>query len=332
MNDDVLLTDRYPERSVSKAGRSARVLRAGLAMAALLASAGGLLGQGVTTSAITGTVTGETGQGLPGMQVVVRQTQTGAQTGTLTGSSGNYYIQGLQPGGPYTIRVEGLGYATAQRTGVTLTLSQTARFDFKLTQQAVEVGAIQVTAERNGVFSTTHTGPMTTISDSVLQRMPTLTRNFTDLVRISPFVTTGNGPSVGGENNRFNNIQIDGAVNNDLFGLGSSGTPGGQVNAKPISMEAISQFQILAAPFDVRQGGFTGGLVNAVTRSGTNQVHGSAFFYGRNQSFMGDQAVFGTGGAITQRAATAFTSRQYGFALGGPIIQDRLHYFLNGEW
>ena len=118
----------------------------------------------------------------------------------------------------------------------------------------------------------------TTITDSVIARSPTLNRNFTDFVALSPQISTkGPGNSGGGQNNRFNGIQIDGSVANDLFGLSSTGQPGGQAGAKQIPLEAVKEYQVLLSPFDIRQGNFTGALINAVTKSGTNEFHGSAF-------------------------------------------------------
>src|SRR5438128_1124389 len=140
----------------------------------------------------------------------------------------------------------------------------------------------------------------------------------------SASVTLVNGST--GQNDRFNNIQIDGTVNNDLFNLGASnGSPGGGVNARPLSLEAIKEYQVLIAPFDVRQGGFVGGLVNAITKSGTNEFHGSAFGYGQNQNFVG------TDTAGVSVPVSDYQQQQYGFTVGGPIIRDRLHFFVSGD-
>ena len=123
-----------------------------------------------------------------------------------------------------------------------------------------------------------------------------------------------------GRNNRYNNIQIDGTQYNDLFGLGSTGTPGGQTGANPISMDAIQEFQVVIAPFDVKYSGFTGAGINAITRSGTNDFQGSAYFYGRNQNFVGLSPD-----TLKQKYAT-FNDDQYGIRLGGPIVKDKLFF------
>ncbi len=309
-----------------KAVRTWARLRAGAGVVcALLMGAGGLLGQGVTSSAVTGTVTGEDGKGLPGMQVVVKNTQTGAQTGSLTRADGRYFVQGLQPGGPYTVRVEGLGYATQQRTGISLTLSQTSRIDFQLSQKAVELGAIEVTAQKaTEAISPTRTAILTTISDSALNRLPSINRNFTDFVKLTPQVSTtleNGGLSGGGVNNRYNQVQIDGTTETDLFGLGSTGQPGGQANGKSIGIEAVKEYQVLLTPFDVRYGNFAGLLINAVTKSGTNDLHGSVYGFGRNQTFAREQPYIND-----------FSQYQYGATLGGPIVKDRIMFFTNAEW
>ena len=154
-------------------------------------------------------------------------------------------------------------------------------------------------------------------------RLPTINRSLQDFTRLSP---QANGNSLGGLNNRYNNISIDGAVNNDLFGLAGSGTPGGQANTQPISLDAIAELQVVIAPYDVRQGGFTGGGINAVTRSGTNKVEGSAYGFYRDQNFLRRGSATGD---FTR--ADKFSYYQTGFRVGGPIIKDKLFFFLNGE-
>lgn len=294
-----------------------------------LGTAPRLHAQGVTTSAVTGTVTSPEGQPLPGMQVVIRNMETGQQTGTLTQQNGLYYISGLQPGGAYRLSVEGIGYRTETRDNIRLVLSQTARFDFAMASQAVALQALEVTAERNAVISKGRTGAATTVSDSAVHRLPTISGDFTDFTRLAPQISTqGGGTSAGGRNNRFNTIQIDGAVNNDLFGLAASGTPGGQAGTKPITLAAIKEFQVVLAPFDVRQGGFTGAGVNAITRSGTNDFHGSLQFYGRNQNFVGRY--------VDNRNVTApkfgdFSEKNYVGSVGGPIVKDRVQFFVAGD-
>src|SRR5207253_1611265 len=190
-----------------------------------------------------------------------------------------------------------------------------------LKRAAVGLEAVTVTGEANPLVSRSRTGTQSIVSDSIIHRLPTLSRNFTDFIVTVPQVVSSGvpGTTLGGQNNRFNNIQIDGGVNNDVFGLAASGTPGGQANAHPISIEAVREYQVLIAPFDVRQGSFAGGLINAVTKSGTNVFHGSAFGFLQNETFVGKD----TAGV----KASDFTQSQYGATLSGPILKDRLHFF-----
>ena len=148
--------------------------------------------------------------------------------------------------------------------------------NFDLTAQAVELSGMTVTAtSATGLISPTRTGVLTTVSDSALERLPSLNRNFTDFVTLTPQVSTtlpNGGLSAGGVNNRYNQVQIDGTNETDMFGLGSTGQPGGQANGKSIGIEAVKEYQVLLAPFDVRHGNFAGMLINAVTKSGTNDL------------------------------------------------------------
>ena len=214
--------------------------------------------QGVTTGAISGTVTNEHGQPVEGAQVQVTNRSTGTITAINTRGDGRYFAQGLDVGGPYSVTVRRIGFAPVERTGLFVTLGQTTRVDIALTAQATQLAAVTVTAAPEGaVISQSHTGVGTTVSDSSVSRLPTLNRTFTDFSTLAPQVsTTGAGPSGGGVNNRFNNIQLDGANEADLFGLSSTPTIGGLSNAKTVSLDAVKQFQVLLAPYDVRQGNF----------------------------------------------------------------------------
>lgn len=281
--------------------------------------------QGVTTGGITGVVTNQSGAGIEAAQVQVLNTATGARVGGSTRANGLFTILGLEVGGPYTVTLRRIGFQPTQRTGVTVPLGQTVRVDFRMEQQTTILSTVQVTTSVAGaVITPTHTGVSTSISDSSLRRLPSLNRNFADFVALTPQVSTtlGNGGlSGGGVNNRFNQIQIDGTSETDLFGLGSTGQPGGQAGGKSIGIESVKEYQILLSPFDVRQGNFAGLLVNAVTKSGTNDIHGSAYAYGRNQSFTRSQPYIND-----------FSQQQYGFTLGGPIVKDKVLFFINPEF
>lgn len=285
--------------------------------------------QSATTSAVTGQVTTQQGQPLPGVQVVVTNAATGGTYGTITRSDGRYLLPGLPPGGPYRVEARAIGYETTTYLDVNLAISQTQKFDFQLGEQAVAVEGITVTSERGAIISKDRIGTSTVVNDSAISRLPTITRDFTDFVRLSPQISTsGAGAQAGGRNNRYNSIQIDGSVNNDLFGLAASGTPGGQAGAKPISLEAIQEFQVVISPMDVRQGGFTGAGINAVTKSGTNDFRGSLFYFNKNDALVGDYTTLA---GEESGAFPDFYQHEAGFALGGPILKDRVHFFVNGE-
>jgi hypothetical protein len=210
------------------------------------------------------------------------------------------------------------------RDGQILTLSQNLTLDFRLQRQAFIMSTVSVTAETDPILSSDRTGAAMVISDSALRRLPSLDRTFTDFVVLSPEVSdAGPGLSGGGVNNRVNNIQIDGASENDLFGLGDTGQPGGQARGKSIGLESVREYQVLLAPFDVRQGNFGGVLVNAVTRGGTNELHGSLFFSSRSE---------GLARNVDYVRSQEYRQTQFGFSLGGPLVRDRVHLFIAPEF
>jgi outer membrane receptor for ferrienterochelin and colicin len=280
--------------------------------------------QGITTGAVTGTVTDSGGRPLDAVQIRIRNKATGYVTGGLTREDGRYFVQGLEVGGPYEVTARRIGFQQDVRDNQYIALSQALRLDFHLGQAATTLSGVTVVASTAADFSPTNTGTKAIVSDTAIQRLPTLTRNLTDFIRLTPQVSqSGPGFSGGGMSNRMNNVQIDGASERDVFGLGSTGAPGAEVNAKNVSIEAVKEFQVLLAPFDVRQGNFGGLLLNAVTKSGTNQLQGSAFWFYRNEKFGADTSIL---------RATPFERTQYGFSLGGPIIKDRLHFFIAPEF
>ena len=298
-------------------------MSAALLAAGLLAT--GAQAQGVTTGALRGTVSDSAGRGLPDVQIRVTNAATGFTAGTVTRANGTYFIQGLEVGA-YNVQARRIGLEPRTVSNVPVALSQTAVADFVLSDRVAQLAGVRVTGSvtEAETFSPTNTGTKTIVSGEVLNRVPTLSRNLTDFIRVAPQVaTSGPGFSAGGMSNRMNNVQIDGATERDVFGLGSTGAPGAQVNAKSLSLEAVKEFQVILAPFDVRQGNFGGLLVNAVTKSGTNNFEGSAFYFYRNQDYSADTSV---------TRATPFDRTQYGFSLGGPIIKNRLHFFVAPEF
>jgi hypothetical protein len=293
------------------------------ALALVTGASARLLAQGVTSGAISGTVTDPSGAPIEGAQVQVRNARTGASAGGITRANGQYSIQGIEPDAGYSVTVRRIGFEPLTRDNGTVSLGQVTREDFQLKQQSTVLETVTVSAEATSIINPSRTGTGTTVGDSLLRRLPTLNRNFADFVQLVPQVSTstGVGLSGGGVNIRQNAIQIDGAASGDLFGLGTTGQPGSQANAKSIPLDAVKEYQVLLSPFDVRQGNFGGLLINAVTKTGTNEFHGTTYGYTRSQSLQRSQPYL-----------TDYKQQQYGFSLGGPILKDRLFFFVNPEW
>lgn len=280
-------------------------------------------GQGITTAALNGRILDDRGVPLPDATVIVLHEPTGASTGVFSRADGRYNIAGLRTGGPYEIRVSYIGYQTAARRGVSLSMGQNLRVDFRLRGDVIEAENVVVTAHGDEVLNASSTGTETHVSANEIARLPSIARSIQDYTRLAPEAASkAGGQSIAGKNNRMNNFQVDGAVLNDAFGLSNEGLPTGQVDAQPISLDAIEEFQVQVAPFDVRSGGFAGGLINAVTRSGTNRFRGSLYWFGRNESLVGD---------LDGDEFGDFSDYQLGIRLGGPVAANRAFFFLNGE-
>jgi carboxypeptidase family protein len=306
-----------------------------LATLALLLPARPVVAQGVTSAAVAGRVTDEGSAAVPSANLTLVNGSTGGRYAARTREDGRYSFENVDVGGPYTLTVRALGFEPNTSTPFNLQLGQRFSQDLRIKRSAVELAGVIVETSSNPLLSSARTGAQTFISDSALRRLPTLNRAFNDFVNTSPQIvkTPGGGTSFTGQNDRFNNIQIDGTVNNDLFALGASNqVPGGGVNARPLSIEAVKEYQVLVAPFDVRQGGFVGGLINAVTKSGTNQFHGSAFGYMQNQNWVGADTGRCSPLLSCSVPVADYKQQQYGFTLGGPIIRDRLHFFVTGDF
>ena len=291
--------------------------------------------QGVTTSAINGQVTDDSGKSLFGANVVALHLPSGTVYGSITDDDGFYRISGMRTGGPYKITISYVGYEDHVKDNQFLQLGQTGRFSAQLSESATVLTEVVVTAQSTGVFNSNKTGSETTVSQRDLQTLPSASRSIADFVRITPQATLTEGNdgfsiSLGGQNNRYNAIYIDGAVNNDVFGLAGSGTNGGQTGVNPFSVDAIESFQIALAPFDVRIAGFSGGAISAVTKSGTNEFKGSVYYFLRNQDLAGKTPPSLASGTTREKLAD-FTAQTYGVRIGGPLVKDELFFFLNYE-
>lgn len=280
-----------------------------------------------TTSSMNGKVTDEKGEALVGATVIAVHTPSGTQYGAITNADGRYNLQGMRTGGPYSLTVSYVGYQSVEMTGITLNLGEPRTFDVQL-KETQELDAVVVVSTANSRFNANKTGAASNFTRGVIENLPSIDRSISDIARLSPLASstkssTG-GISFAGTNNRYNSFQIDGAVSNDVFGLTASGTNGGQTGTNPISMETIEEVQVVIAPYDVRQSGFTGGGINAVTKSGNNAFRGSAYTYYKDNNLVGK-------GAKGEKYAEQ-TTQTYGVTLGGPIVKDKLFFFVSGEY
>ena len=302
-----------------------------LAGATVLAIPAPAPAQSVTTGSLSGLVTDESGGLLPGASVEVVHDPTGTHYSATTGPDGRFTIFAVRVGGPYSIVVTLSGFRDERVGNLSVALGEERRMDFTLKVAAV-TETIEVTAEAGTIISSTSTGPAANVTRQTIESLPTIDRGLEDFARLSPYFDakgSGDGTerpvlAVAGRNNRYNNIQIDGAINNDLFAISDSSAPGNGSDGQPISIDAIQELQLLVSPYDVRQGGFTGGGINAVTRSGTNRYGGTAYYFFRNESF--------TGNGPDDREIAPFSDKQFGASLGGPLKKDKAFFFLNVDW
>lgn len=274
----------------------------------------------VTTSGMNGRVVDSEGQSLPGATVLAIHEPSGTRYGTITNIEGRFNLQGMRTGGPYRVEVSYIGYSTEVLSEINLYLGQTFALDVVLTEGVVELGEVLVVGMRASAFQTDKTGATTNISNQQLSAMPTISRSIQDVARISPYA---NGMGFAGGDGRSTNFTVDGANFNNNFGL-SANLPGG---GNPISLDAIEEMQVVIAPFDVRQTNFIGGGINAITKSGTNTFKGSAYTYFNNQDMRGNAI-----GDVDFGDRDEESRQIFGATLGGPIIQNKLFFFVNAEY
>ena len=292
-------------------------------LAAVVASPASLGAQGVTTSSIFGLVTDTEGTALVDATVVAVHVPSGTRYRAFVRPGGAYSLPNMRVGGPYRVTTTYIGVVPSTREDVFLNLGETFRLDFQLERRAVEVEELVVAGEEDAVLNAGRTGAETYIGPREVELMPSIKRSTRDLTRLDPR-SDGNF-SFAGRNWLYNNVSLDGSYFNNPFGLDDP-APGGQTNAEPVPYDAVEQVQVSIAPFDVREGGFTGANINTVTRSGTNQLRGSLYTFFRSDALQGN-TVSGTDVV----ANPDLSYMQSGFSVSGPIIRDKLFFFLNGE-
>ena len=283
-----------------------------------------------TSAGVGGQVLGADGQPVAGAQVTIVHTESGTVSRVTTDESGRYTARGLRVGGPYSINVTASGEGTTTEDGVYLSLNQTNQVNARLTGDIATLGTVVATGIAGGsdVFSATKMGTGTNVDQQTIERLPSATRNIQDYIRLDPRVTVTDkvdgAISAGGQNSRYNVIRIDGISSNDPFGLESNNLP---TQRQPVSMDAIEEISIDLANYDVTVAGGTGAVVNAVTKSGTNEFSGSVYYTMRDADWVADDLDEDGGGSF----AGFDKEETWGVTLGGPIIRDRLFFFANYE-
>jgi hypothetical protein len=302
--------------------------RAWIGFALSCGAAGRVAGQGITGAAVQGTVTRSDSVPVGDAAVIITNSATGERWQIVTQGNGRFFLDHLSIGGPYRLKVRAIGFTPAERTGVFLSLGERVTSDFDLAPTAFQLGDVTVRASPDPRMNAGRTGPALTLSESTIVRLPIEIRDFTRLALLSPQVTpsVSGGLSFTGQHDQLNSVQIDGTSGTSLRGGGAPGIGGipGDLNSLgflALVPEAVEEVQIVTAPFDVRYGHFAGGLVNAVTRSGSNRWEGSLFGYLNSPKLAGRN--------LDGRSQDPFTRQELGLTLAGPIVHDRLAFFLS---
>ena len=273
----------------------------------------------VTTSSMSGRVADTDGQPIIGATIVAVHTPTGTQYATASTRNGQFNLGGMRVGGPYDVEVSFIGCNTEKIEGIYLTIGEEATLDFVLREDSQSIGEVVVVGKANPVFNANRTGAQEVVTLEMMEKLPTTSRSLDEFVKLTPM---SSGKNFAGTSYRFNNVTVDGASFNNSFGLSSAL---GAQGTEPISLESIEQVQVMIAPYDVRNGGFTGGGINSVTKSGTNEWHASAYMYTKSPELQGHRVRDYVG------QVSEFSNRQYGVSLSGPIVKNKLFFFVNGE-
>ena len=278
----------------------------------------------VTTSSMSGKLVDTNNEVIIGATVQAIHEPSGTHYGAITNFDGRYSIQGMRAGGPYKVEISYIGYQTLIFKDINLQLGDNYVLDAQLKESSELLDEVVVTAFKSSNMKSDRAGAVTNIGSERMSLVPTVSRSLNDVMRLTPqgANTTGSGFAVGGGNYRQSYVTVDGAAFSNAFGIGSN-LPGG---GSPISLAALQQVSISVTPYDVRQSGFTGGAINAVTKSGTNDFKGTVYTYLSNESLKGDHI------GDTNLNVEKSQYYTYGASLGGAIIKNKLFFFVNGEY
>jgi len=279
----------------------------------------------VTSSSITGSVRGDDNKALDGATVVAVHQPSGTRYSTVTGKGGLYTILNVRVGGPYLVTVTYAGFKKYEEQDVYASLGNAANVEVVMKSDAVQLQSVVIKGVQNPIINSKANGASITLGRQVINATPTIGRTVNDIVKYNAY---GNGRSFAAQDSRFNNFTIDGSVFNNGFGLGSQAQAGGRTGSTAISLDALEEVQVNITPYDIKQSGFVGANLNAVTRSGTNEITGSAFRFWSNRDLAGTKA----NSAVDNVPKVPFTTATNGFRIGGPIIKNKLFFFINGEF
>jgi hypothetical protein len=278
--------------------------------------------QGITTSSISGQITTESGETLPGANVIAVHEPSGTEYGATTNENGRFTLPNMRVGGPYKVTISFVGNETQTIGGIYLKLGEPFNLDAKMKSGGVELSEVVISDIQDKLMNSEITGSVTNVSNRQIQALPTITRSLNDFARLTPQATSTSQGSIGGGNYRQNYITVDGSDFNNTFGIGGN-LP---ANGSPISLDAIEEISVSLTPYDIRQANFIGSSMNAVTRSGTNTFSGSVYTFWRNEKQQGDQV--GNNDPFTRQPLQINT---YGMRVGGPIIKNKVFFFANVE-
>jgi len=282
-----------------------------------------LTAQGITTAELSGNISDSSNSALEGANIIAVHEPTGTTYGAISRDGGYYNIPNMKVGGPYSVTVSYIGYQNETESNLTLSLGSSSMLNFSLQVDSISLSGVDVIGEIDDVMNGNRTGAATYVGSDQVGVLPSIKRSTRDLTRLDPR-SDGNF-SFGGRNWLYNSISLDGSYFNNPFGLDDP-APGGQTNSEPVSLDAVEQVQVSIAPFDVREGGFTGAGINTVTKSGTNEFKSSIYTYTRNENLIGNKV-----GSQKVFSSPSLQYSQSGVSVSGPIIKNKLFFFVNFE-